>query len=209
MKFKRRYKKIVLAGIKWHLRSLVPADFLNCEGWPSSMVIIEGRETEISKLKKQFSGPGFKDKRIEDDEKAQAELAFQLIYKGVVKPTVTRLGGVGKSYRDIKKNTLLHEQLLNEIVILSYGIDQKKDFGKWPLRINKTFAQTLAFESKAMNIEPYVLFKGEDGIPSMYNPLRWDFNLNILSYGAEVEAEAITKATEEANSKTRGKRNGR
>lgn len=202
----RKTKKIKLAGIRWHLKALVPADFFNCECWPFSMVMIDGRESEISQLRKKFSGPGLKDKRIEDEDKKIHELNFQIIFKGVISPRVSRPGMGGKvNYNWIKSNPELHARLIGEIATLSYGIDAKRDFGKYPLRLTKTFAQTIIFAARNTGVEPWALYSGK-GPAALQNPLRWDFNLTLGSYGAELEAQALDEAMKKAKGKEHGRR---
>jgi hypothetical protein len=193
MEFERRCKTITAAGIKWHIRSLVPADFLNCECWPFSMVMIEDAETETGKLRKQFSGPGLKDKRIIEEDLKIKELEFQILFKGVLKPSIARIGKKKKHYEIIKAKPKVQDTLVNEIMLLSYGLDKRKDFGKFPIIIKKAFAQTIIFISKQSGTEPWLLYSG-GGLASLYNPLRWDFNVTIGSYAAQLESEQVENA---------------
>lgn len=201
--FKRKRKVVESAGIKWHLKALVPADFINCECWPFSMVRIEGRESETDKLRKQFSGPGLKDKRIEEEDKRIAELIFQAFFKAIEKPHIMRAGLGGKfDYGKIKEDSTLHNRLLNEIVALSYGIDRLSVFSEYPIVFRREFADWILALSKNQQIEPWALYGRADDIPAMFNPLRWDFNLLFASYGAEKEQAAM----DDLMKKIKGKR---
>lgn len=183
---RRRHRTFFSAGTKWQVRSLVPADFFNCSAWPFCLFSIDGLETEMDKLRKRFSGKGLKDKRLAEAERETEELEFQTIFKGVVSPVVSRPGiGVGYNFSRIKANPKLLGRLLAEIVRLSYGVS---GYQVSPVVISKEFARMILFSSRASGMEPWALYSGS-GPAALFNPARWDFNLMIQAYGAQLDAE--------------------
>lgn len=193
MIFNRKMLKISAAGTSWKIKQLVPADFLNCDGWPFSVFRIEGFETEQDRLKKMFpSKSGLRDKRLITAEEREKELIYQLFFKAL-SPYVPREGLGGKyEYGKILADNELHKLLLTKIFELAYD-GAFEDSTPRNIIIKKIFADQILYASQKANCEPWEFYGQKNDLPALYNPIRWDFNLSIWQISIHNENEIAKK----------------
>jgi hypothetical protein len=176
----RKRRTIKYTKKAWSIKSLVPADFLECSYYPFAYYKLPDNSwgAKLKEIKRNWKLPT-KEKSAYDNKLEEARKQAFRSSLGVLSDA---------DYDKIKKDETLYNILLSEIYALTYNLTPIEKLFKPQVILSKDFAENLAIKAKAMNVEPYYFMTNlANELPPLYNPKRYDFNLFILGVGWERE----------------------
>jgi len=179
----RKTKKIKINKKVWHIKGLLPIDFIGYKYFPFSYFIFPKKCTPIT-IKRDWK---LKTKKMREEDEVKA----QILKIGLISPKNIII--------DPEKDEFLYNTLINEIYALTFNLTLIEKYYNPQKEINIEFAENIYFLSQKMNCEPYSLYADiKNELPSLYNCKRWDFNLLIIQAGIEREQMEIEEQMRKA-----------
>jgi hypothetical protein len=186
MDFKRAETKIILAGTEYHIRGLVPADFLSEECWPFRYYRLKDEPTSEESAWKWEEG-------IKPRWLLEAEARMRkVIALGIVSPKFEPNELV--SICQDAKLTQVRNLLFGLIFGLSYGIDAVENYRENSI-LDRGHLVEIGIKSRELKREPWEIVYGHDDLPEGFNPRRHDFNTMVLKVMFERDGEMARRST--------------